>query len=391
MPWLLLSKFLFTVLVSMSWLAHGAGSGWVSSGGELFRYDKNPWFVKNTPQVNYCISFDQNGISTSHQSAEQAIEQAIAFWKSEFSRAHRGEQGFARLGTQQFVYHASCPAQPDIVFKFGYGALSADEVSFLKDPQKYIGVTVRTSPYDRVNMRGSGFIFVSSDRGAKAYHNKGNLIDEAWSQPNLLRYALIHELGHVFGIPHSSTGLMSEVFMDQLVHKRFSRHFIAGDLKSFLHPAKELRVCGALGEFSPTFFGLPTGTTCLILKETQQFQYQVFTKASKEGPLIEVGTVKLTSTTMKEMGARPATLIHLPEEQTVFPISEFMLNSYMIGPVFSDVGGRGVFRRAGSLKPYHLYMEIKPEGVTLVGNVGGKPLPVFVYSEPLMMKIQFPL
>ncbi|MCB0411029.1 MAG: hypothetical protein KDD22_00790, partial [Bdellovibrionales bacterium] len=58
--------------------------GWVSFGGELFRFDRNPWFVKNTLKVNYCIdNYDKEGMSVSQDIALQAIEDAIAFWKDE--------------------------------------------------------------------------------------------------------------------------------------------------------------------------------------------------------------------------------------------------------------------------------------------------------------------
>ena len=48
-------KFLLIIFFSQLTFA----GGWVSSGGELFSDAHNPWFVRNTKDVNYCVVVDE--------------------------------------------------------------------------------------------------------------------------------------------------------------------------------------------------------------------------------------------------------------------------------------------------------------------------------------------
>ncbi len=347
--------------------------------------------MRNTTQVNYCVIFDSASLTITQTAAETAIVDAVNYWKADFKRSITGGGGFAELGTQNFVLQSKCQADTDIKFKFGYGSLTADEAKYLGDPQKYIGVSVRTSGYDTVNLKASGFVFMSSDTGLKSYENPGHLIDRAWEKPNLLKFALVHEMGHIFGIPHSGTGLMSEVFMDHLLHKRFYQDFVKGDVISYLNPPTEFKVCSITSFFDSQFFGVDNSVQCLVLKEIKSFAYQVFSESSA-GVRTEIGEVKLVSTTLKDMSAKPGSLIHLPSEQQVFSLQERFLNSFMIGPLITDIGGTGVFTKLGSHKPQHLYMEIKPESLTFVGvSSMNRPEPVLVYAVPTLLKYQLPL
>src|SRR3989344_2617793 len=67
--------------------------GWVGMGGELFKDARNPWFVKNTKDVYYCIQLDKKDMSIDEASVSTAFTDAVNYWKGEFSRALGGGDG----------------------------------------------------------------------------------------------------------------------------------------------------------------------------------------------------------------------------------------------------------------------------------------------------------
>ncbi len=63
-----------------------AGGGWISSGGEIFKFDRNPWFVaKNTPQAKYCLTIDKSSVSASEEQVRNSLLTAINWWKKNYS------------------------------------------------------------------------------------------------------------------------------------------------------------------------------------------------------------------------------------------------------------------------------------------------------------------
>lgn len=387
-------------VVTVSWFVQADGfrllrGGWWSSGGEVFRYAKNPWFVKNTKVVNYCVQFDEASMSTSKGIARQNIEVALEYWRQELYTSGNPGPGQAHLGDQVFVYHELCNSEEiDIVFKFGYGTLSSEEVEYLKDPRQYLGVAV-LQEYDFVNMKGRGFIYISSDLGPYAYNSvedTEHLIPEAWRHSKFLQYVLIHELGHVFGIPHTGVGVMSEVFLDQLLHRRFARFYLERPLEPFLRPVREFEVCrSSTGEFNYVFFGLDYNPHCLSFEAISERQWRTLARKEVSSEPEEIGTIQFWGATAREDSAQPAVIVHLPPEQTVFSAAERMVNNFLIGPVFEDRGVAAAFRRQGSARNYSLYIEMKPGSMTFVGEIGGRLVPVLTYVPPSLLQRIFPL
>jgi hypothetical protein len=204
----------------LSCLSSSALAGWTSGGGHLRTTEQNPWFVQNTKTISYCIDIDETNFGQTRDVAKSKIQRAIAYWKHQFSISEPYDNGGVKviLGSQEFT-EVPCGPQVDVAFKFG--VLDGDQEQFLKDPSSIVGIAVRTS-YDDVQLRGKGFVYVSPEHGRLALRGK-DLLANRWNVKGgkLLEFMLIHELGHVFGMPHLGDNyqIMSERFPDTMVHR----------------------------------------------------------------------------------------------------------------------------------------------------------------------------
>ncbi len=368
--------------------------GWISSGGEIFLYSRNPWFVKNVSTVNYCVLIDTATVTAPENVVRDSVREAFQYWKNEIGLAMpQVSKGFAALATQNFVEQSTCDeATTDIHFKVGYGALTTDEVKYLHDPTIYVGVSVRTD-YDLKKLRGKGFVYISSDKGPNSYRNGGELVVNAWQEPKLLRYALIHEVGHIMGLPHMGTGIMSEVFLNQVLNVRFSQFYLNSPTQSFLLEPRSFEVCDMSGSFNPTFFMVPSSTACLKLEaeDAAAETWKVFSSAKKNGPYSQIGFVRFTGFNFTDLSAKPAMVIQLPPEQTVFSASDRFMNNFILGPLFKNRNVQGHFETMTSHKPYPLQIQLSPDAVSFTGVVGGLLMPVMVYAQPSLLNMLIPV
>lgn len=381
--------------------APGKRGGWVSSGGEVFLFDRNPWFVKNVNQIRYCFVVDTTSVTTTRDEAHARFTAALDFWRDEMKVARmQATPGIVELATQPWIEEA-CSDDVDLKIKVGYGTLDQEEIDYLtrtesatgdivKRVETYIGVSIRKS-YDLEKMRGQGTIFIASDRGAHAYENKGQLISQAWQNPKLLQYAFMHELGHVFGVPHTGTGLMSEVFLEQALSTRLSSFYLKNPIQPFLAPPLDFEICTFSGTFNPKFFRLQEDHACLVFRKdpapSAGPRWKVFAKKYATSTPVEIGDVNLEVSTAKTLGAKPSVTIQLPEQQQVFSVADRGFASFLIGGISKEMDYEGAFRATGSLKPYPLFASLKTDSVTFTAVVDGKPLPVLVYVPPTLMKI----
>jgi hypothetical protein len=362
--------------------------GWIGSGGELFRDAHNPWFLKNVSKVTYCVRVDSSSISAERGTILKIIEESFKFWQKEFGKqiSILPEDGHYNLGSQEFELE-DCQSSTDIRFLFGYGSLSAKEINFLKKPKRYIGITVRTD-YDQVELRGKGFIYISSDKGENAYDNTGHLIQEAWQHKKLIQYALIHELGHMYGIPHTGKGVMAEVFLDQLLNKNIVENFIKLPLESFLHPHDILEVCLGVTRVGRSFFGVEGHDQCLVmkLKQVSPFSqvWEVFSKEKEESVELKyLGKIANIRPELFDFRGRPASILQITEKQKVFTPKETAFRPFMVGPMILDTGAKGVYLKKSGGIPQSLYLRMTNSTVTILASSKNKVIPVFIYNSPL--------
>lgn len=218
--------FLAAVLLLSGISLAGEGNG-SSGGGHIYGDQINPWFLDNTHKATYCIQASDDFSLLPQARLEQSVREALNFWitkfsekKSSFRHANGAE---VKLATQDFV-HTSCDSQTDIKFQFGF--LTNSQIKSHASYKQSVGFAHRTH-YDKVNMRGRGYIYIAGERG-KFRPSSRNLRDRFWSNDNgqSLTLALVHELGHVFGIqdqfsvaPYPDTDIMSAIFAEILTSR----------------------------------------------------------------------------------------------------------------------------------------------------------------------------
>lgn len=368
--------------------------GWISSGGELFRDAKNPWFVRNTEAVRYCVRVAEGSFSVSRDSASQLIAGAFRYWQQEFQRLDRFKlpsEGFFTLGTQRFEEVDCSRPNVDIRFLLGYDLLTPEEIAFLKEPRKYIGVTVRTD-YDEESLKGKGFVFISSDRGPNAYLNSGSQIERAWQHPKLLTYVLLHEVGHIFGFPHTGSGLMSEVFLEQVINKNLYESFLKWEVESFLSPNLEAEVCaGPMTPLNTEFFTAEPGVKCLKVRPSGN-QWDIYAEKEPGTEGVLVGTIKNISIEyLRDFAGLPTVLLQLTERQKVFPPKETAFRPFMVGPILASYGASGTYVVAATKQPKSVYMKISANAFSVIGSSGkNKVEPVLGYQSPLGLSLLIP-
>ncbi len=383
------------VLFSVLFVANAAfaseGGGWHSSGGELFGDEKNPWFVSNTTDVKYCVSVDTASVHAPRDAVVRLIGDALAYWKREFSRSIAVTKGHAAIATQTFTEIDCALGIADLRFLIGYGSLNAKEIAHLETPEKYIGVAVRTD-YDTMNLRGKGFVYIGSDFGPHSYQTadlrKYALIPDAWKYEPLLFYALLHELGHVFGLPHTGAGLMSEVFLEQLLNQNIYEAFLKEPVESFFYPNEHLDSCDLLSGAAKNWFGADLDSKCIRLEMTSAYApITVFSKASDTAAWLRIGQFTYNSVNLFDIRHRPAVLLALPDGQKVFTPEQANYHSFMIGGMFFEAGSEAVYTAVKNPVPKTAYLSITPMSFHATGVLSNQAKEVFNYNSWIATKL----
>lgn len=382
----------FLLFILLPTLAFSYGDGWVGSGGELFKDAHNPWFVKNTKEVKYCVSIDRQSISVAETVVLQNLELAIQYWKKELAKTQGSTgPGYFAIGNQNFI-KTNCNSNPDIKFKFGYNSLRKEEIAFLKKPEKYIGISVRTN-YDRKNLKGKGFVYVSSDIGPKAYENNGQLVAKAWSKPKLLLFTLIHEIGHVIGIPHMGNGIMGQNFLNQLLNKFLVDSFTRLPTESFIRPDNQFQVCEISRRVKTFVFGLTPTEDCLdVVLNEKNNTYKLYAM-EQEQRTREIGEILNLKVEISDIKSLPISTLYLDQAQQIFNTNETLFRNFMFGPLLQDQGFKAVLLLKDGGIPYKVYIRVRPNSFALYGTYKKATIPFFIKQSPLallLMKLPTP-
>lgn len=210
------------ILLSTTVMA-GEGNG-SSGGGHIYGDQLNPWFLQNTKTVTYCVRVWPNFSKLSPARINELVKDAFGFWSQKFAEVNNEipeEPGTIRLGTQDFI-QTKCSANTDITFQMGH--LTKTQKKAIPSYEHTAGVAMRTE-YDTKQLRGRGFIYMAPERGSMRPQST-NLFDRFWSiqEGERLKLAILHELGHVFGLQDNyyaadsfKPQLMSADFVESLV------------------------------------------------------------------------------------------------------------------------------------------------------------------------------
>jgi hypothetical protein len=306
--------------------AQAAGNGWVSSGGEELKSRNNPWFIKNTRAIQICLDLDGAGFSLSRELSTRLVASSFDYWKHEFARRDPS-LGIATQDIQ--ISSEACTGNEDIEFRMGYGSLKSDERQYLSETsaslRSYVGVAVRKS-YDPENLRGRGMILIASDKGAQRFQAERGSPEQFWSNEGLLLRTLIHELGHVFGLPHEIHGLMGERYPEECI-RRFREGRadlrLSDNIPGFFERRDSVLLEKSEGS-SPSFGGWNSYTPFFM---TRQSGFLVL-----RNPNSSPGD-ELRGKIRSELRGRELEFpiqLYLPKEQKVFP--DLSGDSFLVGP-----------------------------------------------------------
>jgi hypothetical protein len=206
------------------------------------------------------------------------------------------------------------------------------------------------SPFERLTTK----LFIASDIGKNSYKSDADLIDRPWSIDQLLYVVLLHEIGHVFGVPHvgSEYSLMSQQGPGYFITKNVANAFknvsmdkLTSKMNTFFFPPQTYNSCLIQG-YSPTiqvtkdFFELPANATCLgydINESTKAITISYGT--DQNSGLTPVGTISnLTYRGSIDL----AVMVKVNPAQTVLTLdSNLDHTSFLVGPFFMSADATG--------------------------------------------------
>jgi hypothetical protein len=396
MNWLNFKKIILSEVLNLLFVtvSLAGGGGWSSGGGEILRNAHNPWFLKNTLEVKYCILEDASTFSDIPLGTNELVKRAIRYWQNQFEINAKSSPTYSfgqiNIATQKFI---EVPCGPKVDIHFQFGVLTKVQQDYLVNPKKYLGIAVRTN-YDEVQLKGNGFIYISPDSGTNAYEGYG-LSEKAWhlEEGGLLYRVLIHELGHIFGIPHMSTGIMTENYPETIVKLAPIYGPVLGYLFTipnfFSDPTlKNFGAvdCGGHSSEFKKFLNVSKDTECLRLLADEQGNIIVDAKKreSDPSPYERLGTFELGE--WKATRSEPAIKVSINERQKVFSSQALDEVFGLFGPQLLNYQVNATFKSESVSKPAIM---LKGPGYLQIGGVidGKIVTDLYVDNSPSMIAL----
>lgn len=364
----LLSTLLTTVMTPKG--------GNISGGGEILGDVLNPWFIQNTKEITYCIDIDRQNFGQTEDVADKQIRKAFSFWQREFASARPYQSSPIVLATQSFL---KVPCSEQTLLRFQLGQLTDEQKILFPDQQKYIAAAIRTS-YDTVNLRGKGFVYIAPESGPLRITLEG-AIDKPWQQSDgkLLYMIFLHELGHVFGIPHGGSGI------DSLMSPQFPESIVSDELgpiglyfwrdPGIVKSAGIVReTCRNIDERVLQFYGAPSELACLIMAYDGK-HLQIRGRLSEQGQDILIGETERRFSFIEHGNA--LTWLYLSPNQKVF--EKELSGRHILGPAIIEETYALSYRDVSGKTKRDLVMMASPLNLHLTSNWNGAMIRDFTF------------
>lgn len=329
-------KLKLYLIISILIYAQVAISGpWISSGGDLLKDARNPWFIFNTPKVNFCVAIDSTTSSASIDGIRSAVKKSLLFWEREFLENKSTNVG--NLSSLPLVVptfnEVACDGREDLAILLGVNTLNPQQKAFISQANiESVASAVRTN-YDPVNLKAKGFIYITGDRNKKLW------VHDAWSDTSRLTIVLAHELGHVLGVPHMqgdyasvtnqvniplALNLMSENLPQAAVLERTDTAFrMSRGIIPILSAIKNFSSCN-ISASSKIWFQVNSEITCLkIVLEDSNLPGTTFASIfanDNKGQSFLIGSLKLDGVSKPLLTSKfdIITQVNITSKQNVF-------------------------------------------------------------------------
>ena len=324
---------LLTLVKALSYSTLGA---WSSGGGEFVRDGANPWFVKNTSIIHYCTMVDTSSVSLTEGQVDPIIQKAASYWNRQFKKASFQDKN-PGIGTQKFVKkNCSSTNDPSVDIYFQFGFLSEEQKTSIPRPRRFASIAVRTH-YDERKLRGKGFIYYGAEQGPlKMDANSSRAMKKPWTEApeSILYWTTVHELGHVFGLPHTKAGIMATDFVERLLDtgntpEGSDHHFVVKSSHQSSEKVRYMCFFEPLGNhIGGAFLGAPPQWSCLGTKLNRELEVWAAPNIDNLGSGYRLGRISIVRETIS---LKEAVSFWFPKDQEIFSQNErISLPSYQV-------------------------------------------------------------
>ena len=194
-------KTLFTFALAFL-ISNVALAGTFTNGSDFTSDNENVWFLGLEP-IEYCIERSPQ-FRIPHDRAREIVREAFADWRAFFIKYGLDQlkfEGIAKgrsLGIAIDAKEVAACTKPATQVRFLFGVDSLESLDARRSHPSALALSIRGA-YDHTTFRNGGQLWFR------------NWLD--WNETKL-KHIVLHEIGHVFGMPHDSVYVMEKQAAD---------------------------------------------------------------------------------------------------------------------------------------------------------------------------------